>query len=217
MPEIEYYYSAHSVYAYLGSARLMDIAAAANRRIVHKPIKLTRVIDNNALVPAYGRSKVWSAYFFGREVERWAQARNAPVMDGRPTHHDNDMTLSNCMLIAGLVLGENIDKLAHGMLEAHWRDDADLADRKTLVRIGEAAGLDPLPLLLAAEAPEISDIYEKNTVDAIERSVFGAPTYFVDGDMFYGQDRLEMVERALVSPFTGSWPRGEQSPGPHNS
>ena len=209
MPEIEYIYSAHSAYAYLGSARFMDIAAAANRGIVHKPIKLTRVIDTNALVPAYGRPKVWSAYFFGREIERWAQARNAPVMNGRPTHHDNDMTLANCMLIAGLVLGENIDQLAHGMLEAHWRDDADLADRKTLVRLGEAAGLDPLPLLLAAAAPETAEIYEKNTVDAIERSVFGAPTYFVDGDMFYGQDRLELVELALENAFAGTWPRVE--------
>jgi 2-hydroxychromene-2-carboxylate isomerase len=207
MPEIEYFYSAHSAYAYLGSARLMDIASAANRQIVHKPIKLTRVIDTNALAPAYGRPKKFGAYFFGREIERWSQARNTPVMNGRPTHHDNDMTLANCMLIAGLVLGDNIDQLAHGMLEAHWRDDADLADRKTLVRIGEAADLDPLPLLLAAAAPEIAAIYEKNTVEAVERSVFGAPTYFVDGDMFYGQDRLELVERALAQPFSGTWPR----------
>ena len=217
MPEIEYFYSAYSAYAYLGSARLMEIAATANRRIVHKPIKLTRVIDTNALVPASGRPREWSAYFFGREIERWSQARNAPVMEGRPAHHDNDMTLANCMLIAGLVFGDDIDQLAHGMLEAHWRDDADLADRKTLVRIGETAGLDPLPLLLAAAAPEVMAIYEKNTVEAIERSVFGAPTYFVDGDMYYGQVRLELVEQALANAFAGKWPRSDQTPGPHNN
>ena len=207
MSEIEYFYSAHSAYAYLGSTRLMAIAAAAKRKIIHKPIKLTRVIDINALVPAYGRPQKWRSYFMGREIERWSEARDVPVINGRPTYHDNDMTLANRMLIAGLVLGDNIDQLAHGMLEAHWRDDADLADRKTLVRIGEAAGLDPLPLLLAEAAPEIAEIYEKNTVEAIERSVFGAPTYFVDGDMFYGQDHLELVERALTQPFSGSWPR----------
>ncbi|MDE0808541.1 MAG: DsbA family protein, partial [Alphaproteobacteria bacterium] len=49
-------------------------------------------------------------------------------------------------------------------------------------------------------------IYEANTKEAIERSVFGSPTYVVDGDMFYGQDRLEMVERALSKPFTTRLP-----------
>jgi 2-hydroxychromene-2-carboxylate isomerase len=44
-------------------------------------------------------------------------------------------------------------------------------------------------------------IYADNTKEAIEKSVFGSPTYFVDGDMFYGQDRLELVERALLKPF----------------
>jgi 2-hydroxychromene-2-carboxylate isomerase len=46
-----------------------------------------------------------------------------------------------------------------------------------------------------------------NTEEAINRSVFGSPTYFVDGDMFYGQDHLEIVERALQQPFAGRWPR----------
>ena len=49
-------------------------------------------------------------------------------------------------------------------------------------------------------------IYTANTEEAIRRSVFGSPTYFVDGDMFYGQDRLELVERALKMPFAGNWP-----------
>jgi 2-hydroxychromene-2-carboxylate isomerase len=50
-------------------------------------------------------------------------------------------------------------------------------------------------------------VYEKNTEEAIARSVFGSPTYFVDGDMFYGQDRLEIMERALHTPYQGTWPR----------
>ena len=68
-------------------------------------------------------------------------------------------------------------------------------------------GVDPAPLLDAARSPEIRALYEQNTAEAIARFVFGSPTYFVDGDMFYGQDRLEMVERAVQQPFSGSWPR----------
>ncbi|MEQ9126152.1 MAG: DsbA family protein, partial [Alphaproteobacteria bacterium] len=68
------------------------------------------------------------------------------------------------------------------------------------------AGLDPAALLAAADTDAVRARYEANTEEAIRRSVFGSPTYFVDGDMFYGQDRLELVERACVQPFKGTWP-----------
>jgi len=207
MSEIEYFYSTHSAYAYLGSARLMKIAHTANRRIAHRPMDLRKVVaitgpgSTNALTP--GRR----AYFSGREIERWAEFRYAPVMQGFPTHHDKDMTLPNGMLIAGPLQGINIDRLAHCLLEAHWRDDADLADREALAQLGRMAGVAPEPLLEAALSPEVQAVYVSNTEEAIDRSVFGSPTYFVDGDMFYGQDHLEMVERALERPFAGAWPR----------
>jgi len=205
MAEIEYFYSAHSAFAYLGSARLMAIARAAGRRIAHRPMDLRRVVAVTGPGATGAATPARRAYFFGREIERWAEARSAPVMAGRPSHHDNDMTLANGMLIAGLQQGLDIDRLAHRLLEAHWRDDADLADRETLARLGGEAGLDPAPLLAAALAPEARTVYEANTEEAIRRSVFGSPTYFVDGDMFYGQDRLELIERALERPFAGTW------------
>ena len=207
MSEIEYFYSAHSAYAYLGSARLMELSRTANRRIAHRPMDLRKVVavtgpgSTNSLTP--GRRD----YFSGREIERWAQFRSAPVMQGFPTHHDKDMTFPNGMLIAGLLQETNVNRLAHGMLEAHWRDDADLTDSATLTRLGIAAGVDPGPLLDAALSAEVLAVYAANTDEAIERSVFGSPTYFVDGDMFYGQDHLEMIERALERPFAGEWPR----------
>ncbi len=207
MPEIEYFFAAHSAFAYLGSARLMAIAAAANRRLNHKPMDLRQVLAANAIARPGPRPANHVEYFFGREIDRWSELREAPMLGRRPTHHDNDMTLANCMLIAGQAQGVEMDRLAHGMLEAHWRDDADLANRETLIRIGDQLGLDPLPLLEAALSPDVQATYAKNTDEAIERSVFGSPTYFVDGDMFYGQDHLELVERALHRPFAGTWPR----------
>lgn len=207
MAEIEYFYSAHSAFAYLGSARFMAIAKAAGRRIVHKPIDLNRVVEAAGSTPFRARSAQYRAYFFNREIERWAEHRDAPIFDGPLTHHHKDMTLPNCTLIAGLAQGHDIDRLAHALLEAHRRYDADLTDRDTLAGLARSVGLDAEPLLQAAATPEIRAVYEANTAEAIERSVFGSPTYFVDGDMFYGQDRLEMVERALRRPFAGTWPK----------
>ena len=204
MADIEYFYSAQSAFAYLGSARFMTIAKAAGRRIAHRPSGLRRVVAEAGSVPFGKRSRPHIAYFFGREIERWSEARGAPTIPGIPTHHAKDPALANCMLIAGLGCGIGIDHLAHAMLEAHWRDDANLADRPTLAAIGRVVGIDPESLL--ASPPSA------NTDEAISRSVFGSPTYVVDGDMFYGQDRLEMVARALDRPYLMKWSNFE-SPG----
>jgi len=207
MSDIEYFYSAHSAFAYLGSARLMEIAAAAEAKIIHKPVDLLRVMVESGAGSTRERGDRHRAYYFGREIERWAEWRGAPVVTGMPTHHLNDTALCNGMLIAGIEQSRDVDQLAHRMLEAHWRDDADLADRGTLERLANAVDLDPAPLLDAALSPAVAAIYLANTEEAIRRSVFGSPTYFVDGDMFYGQDHLEFVERALRQPFAGVWPR----------
>ncbi len=207
MSNLKYFYSAHSIFAYLGSAQLMAIAKAAGVTIVHKPVDLLRVMVESGAGSTRERGDRHRDYYFGREIERWAEWRNTPIMTGMPTHHWNDTTLCNCMLIAGIENGHNVDQLAHRMLEAHWRDDADLANHETLTRLANEIDLNPTPLLHAALSSEISAIYLANTEEAIRRSVFGSPTYFVGGDMFYGQDHLELVERALKQPFAGIWPR----------
>jgi 2-hydroxychromene-2-carboxylate isomerase len=154
-----------------------------------------------------GFSEAHRAYFFGREIERWSEYRGAPAISYRPTHHDNDLSLSSGMIIASIDAGLSADKLAHAILEAHWRDDADHGDPETLARIASGAGYDAELLLGRARDPGIQARFRANTEEAIARSVFGSPTYFVDGDMFYGQDRLELVERAVATPFQGQWPR----------
>ena len=201
MPTIEYFYAAHSAYAYLGSAKVMEIAKEAGATIIHRPNDLRKVVPAAGSTPTGERTKAHRAYFFGREIQRWSEERNAPVVDGLPTYHHNDITLPNCFLIAAMEAGRNIDQLAHSFLEAHWRDDADLADSPTLVKLAKQCGLDGEAILAASTNAAIAAKYAEYTQEAIDRSVFGSPTYFVDGDMFYGQDRLELVARALKRPY----------------
>jgi 2-hydroxychromene-2-carboxylate isomerase len=207
VPQIEYFYSTHSAFAYIGSARFMAIARAAGREIVHKPMNLGPVMMAARGDGFGGFSEAHRAYFFGREIERWSEYRGAPAVNYRPTHHDNDLSLSSGMIIAAIDAGLSADNLAHAILEAHWRNDADHADPETLTRLATGANYDARRLLDRARDPDIQAKFRANTQEAIERSVFGSPTYFVDGDMFYGQDRLEFVERALLTPFRGQWPR----------
>lgn len=200
--EIEYFYSAHSAFAYLGSRELERIAEQAGAKVIHRPMDLRRVVAAAKAPTFTAYSDAHMAYFFGIEINRWSEYRGAPVLAHYPRHHDNEIESSNCLLIAALEYGLSIEALAHHLLEAHWRYDADLADPETLSRLADEAGFDGPALMKAAKSETVRATYRNNTLEAIERSVFGAPTYFVDGEMFYGQDRLEFVERALN--FSGS-------------
>ena len=206
MSDIEYFYSAHSAYAYFGSTRFMTIASAAGRGIVHKPVDLYRVMQACGSTTFKDRSLAHRNYFFNREMERWVQYRGVRHLGHRPTHHHHSPDLANCMLIAVLQAGRSVDQLAHRLLEGHWAEDADLADTQTLIALAREVDEDGEALLRAAREQPAVDAYAANTDEAIARSVFGSPTYFVDGDMFYGQDRLDLVERALAEPFARIWP-----------
>ena len=207
MKQVEYFYSTHSAFAYIGSARLQEIATAAGREIVHRPVDLGPVMLAAGAKASRDRTEAHRQYFFGREIERWAEHRAAPIIDYRPTHHDNSLALSSGMVIAAIDQGMNVDKLVHAIMLSHWRDDSDLADADTLAAVAKMVDVDAVPLLEKAMSTEIQAKFESNTKEAIERSVFGSPTYFVDGDMFYGQDHLEFVEKAFTTPFKGKWPK----------
>jgi len=204
MKTIEYFYAAYSGYAWIGSARLMEIAAAAGARLVHRPFHL------RTLVAARGNADraadpVYRNYAFRREIERWAEYRGVRMLGRTPTHHHESYETANRMLIANGETDPGTDRLAHAFLEAHWADDANLSDLKVLEAIAGSVGLDGAALIAASAAPEIGARHEENTAEAVERGFFGSPTYVVDGDVFYGQDRLEMVARALEKPFANRW------------
>ena len=198
---IEYFYSTHSAYAYLGSRRLAEICATHGCKLVHRPFHLSPVVEKAGGQPFAGRSQAHVDYFFGREIERWAAYRDVPIINHRPTYHDNDLNLSSGMVIMADRLGQDVDALAHALLSAHWCDDIDLADETHLAQAARAAGLDPEPLLAGAIAAETQAAFEENTRTALEMNLFGSPTYVLDGDPYYGQDHLELLEHALKHPF----------------
>ncbi len=201
---IEYFYSTHSAFAYLGAKRLAEICAAHDCHLIHRPFELSPVVEAAGGLSFAGRTQAHVDYFFGREIERWAEYRGVPVIAHRPTYHDNSLHLSSGMLIAAEQSGLDVDALVFALLQGHWRDDIDLANPEDLTRVAEVVGVDAAPLLMAAMTPNVQAVFQANTQEALARGVFGSPTYFLDGDMFYGQDHLELLERAVVQPFATS-------------
>ena len=195
---IEYFYSAHSAYAYLGAWELDRIATASGAFVVHRPYDFDPVFAATGRKRISQRSQEHIDYFFDREMVRWAEWRGLPMIRHRPTHHDNPLALANGAIIAA---GIKADVLSRAILQVHWKDDADIADETVIADVADRLGLDGQAIVRSALSDKTQAQHLANTNEAIERSVFGSPTYFVDGDMFYGQDRLFMVERALAHPF----------------
>ena len=94
---------------------------------------------------------------------------------------------------------EKAMKLAGAFLRGCWAEERNMADAAELAAVIRAAGLDSVALLKHANAPEIATRYEAFTDEAIARQVFGAPTYVYRNELFWGQDRLEFLDRALAS------------------
>ncbi|GAA6181366.1 2-hydroxychromene-2-carboxylate isomerase [Shimia sp. NS0008-38b] len=201
---IEYFYSTHSAYAYLGAPRLMEISQAHGCSLVHRPFELSPVVEQAGGLSFAGRSQAHVDYFFGREIERWAQFRGLDVLDHRPTHHDNALHLSSGVLIAAHARGLDLDALSFAFLQAHWRDDIDLDDADALATAALKVGIDAAPLIDAAMKPATQAVFEDNTQRAKSLNLFGSPTYILQGEMFYGQDHLELLNHALTTPFTPS-------------
>jgi 2-hydroxychromene-2-carboxylate isomerase len=204
MAQVEYFYSAHSVYAYLGAQRLYEVCARTGATLVHRPMLLDPVMQAAGGLSFRDRPKAQLAYFFGREIRRWAEWRGLPIIGHRPTTHDAPYDLANRLIIAAQDAGAGADALSFALLQAHWRDDADLSDEALLARVVGESGLDFADLKSRADSPAIEAQHRANTEEAIGLSLFGSPTYVVDGDPFYGQDRLDLVERAIVKPFARS-------------
>ncbi|WP_420411296.1 2-hydroxychromene-2-carboxylate isomerase [Roseibium sp.] len=201
MQTIDYVYSAHSAFAYLGSAEILRICRAYNATLVHRPVLLSPVVEAQRGAGFRGRTQAHVDYFFGREIERWAEYRSVPIISKRPTFHDADYSVASGMIIALGDTGADPDRLAHALFEAHWNEDCDLSDIPALKAIGTKLGFDADTLLEKAASDEVQAKLQENTEWAKQKNVFGSPTYIVDGDPFYGQDHLALVERALQQPF----------------
>jgi len=198
---INFFYSAHSAFAYLGYQKLYDIAQAHDVVVSHKPIDLDVVVKaaGSQLYPTRGKDEKF--YYFGREVERWSQFRGVEMLHRTPTYHYNPLDLASGVLIAGALSGVDMQVLGFAVLESHWRYDADLANADELAGYVAKAGIDPASLIEAAARPDVRAIYEANTQAAIDLRLFGSPSFILDGDMYLGQDRLELIEYALTEPF----------------
>jgi 2-hydroxychromene-2-carboxylate isomerase len=200
---IPYYFSVISPWAYLGHAEFVALAKRRELTIDYRPVDLGRLFGETGGLPLAKRHAARQRYRM-LELQRWRERRDIPLVL-RPRHWPFNASLADRLVIAVARSGADVETYLPFVFRAVWAEQQDVADSEVLAAILDRNGLDGAGLLPAADSAPVAAQYDRNFEDAVAGGVFGSPTYVLEGENFWGQDRLDLLEEAIVSrrkPFT---------------
>lgn len=192
---IDAYYWIQSDWAYFGNPRLQAMGLRHGLKVNHRPIDLTTVYARTGGIKLEFRSRERQNYRL-LEMQRFREILGMPI-NLAPKFAPVTGHLPSQFVIAAESLGLDVHDLSQAVMTAIWVEDRDTEDARVLVDIAAALGLDGEAILRRAGEPEAAATYWRHTEQAIALGVFGAPFYFFRGEAFWGQDRLEMLDRTI--------------------
>ncbi len=194
---IDYFMAPVSPFVYLGHARFVALAEQHRATVNIKPMDLARVFPASGGLPLGQRASQRQAYRL-LELRRWSTFLGLP-MNVQPKCFPCSGDLASRWILAATELAPR-QVLAYigAISRALWADELNPADPAVLATVAKATGLDALELAQRADQPDIAARYAACTQEAIDLGVFGAPTYVYQGELFWGQDRLDFLARALA-------------------
>lgn len=200
---LDYYLSLQSPWTYLGHQRLADCAAKAGYAVRISPIDFSVVFPATGGLPLPKRSAQRQAYRMA-ELDRWREHLDVDL-NLEPAFFPVADRLAACCVISVRddqsidqgVAGRNAFALAGSILKAVWSQEKNIADESVLAELIEQSNSDAQSVLDSAKSDQTAATFLSDSNAAIERGVFGAPTYAVGDQLFWGQDRLQFVESAL--------------------
>ena len=131
------------------------------------------------------------------ELKRW-RVQLGIHLNIEPKFFPTDVDLASCMVIAGQRRGLLVADFVNSVMQAIWSEDQDVSDPEVLLAIAERHGFDANELIDAARKETVRAEYRSNTERALAAGVFGSPFYAFAGELFWGQDRLEMLEESII-------------------
>ncbi len=194
---VDYVLAPNSPWTYLGHERFVALAKAAGVAVRVRPVNLAQVFPVSGGLPLAQRAPQRQAYRLV-ELRRWAEHLGLPL-NLQPKHFPAPPDEA-ARLITAVDLHDGSDAalaLTGAVLRACWAEERDIASTETLAGLVAAVGL-PSQRLADATAAPVQARYDENTRYAIDAGVFGAPSYVVDGEIFWGQDRLDFLQRRLA-------------------
>jgi 2-hydroxychromene-2-carboxylate isomerase len=194
---IDYYFSLASPWAYIGHAPFMEIARRHGVAVNHKPIFLGRVFAETGGQPLPQRHPARQRYRLV-ELQRWRERRGL-TFNLKPKFWPFDVTLADRFVIAVTAARQDPDPFLRRAFSGIWEEERNLADPLVVAELAEAAGLDSTSLIEAARGDMTEAVYGLNLENAVAHDVFGSPAYVLDGEVFWGQDRLDLLDDALAN------------------
>jgi len=194
---IDYYFSFQSPWAYIGHKPFRDLVSAYNITVNHKPVVLLDLFSETGGLPLMKRHPVRQRYRMV-ELQRWRDKRGLDF-HLQPKHWPFNARLADGVVIAAVEAGHDPDAYLRRAYAGVWEDQIDLADADVVRGLADAAGLPGKQLVERAASDAVGAVYEQNRQDALSADVFGSPAYVLDGEVFWGQDRIELLADALKS------------------
>jgi 2-hydroxychromene-2-carboxylate isomerase len=195
--QVDYYFSLQSPWAYIGHKTFRDVARTNGLKVNHKPVVLVDLFSETGGLPLMKRHPVRQRYRLV-ELQRWRDKRGLNF-HLQPAHWPFNARLADGVVIAAIEAGLDPDPFLRRAFAAVWEDQLNLADPAALVELVDQSGLPSKQLIERSASEEVGAVYEQNRQDALEADVFGSPAYVLDGEVFWGQDRIELFADALKS------------------
>jgi carboxymethylenebutenolidase len=195
---IDYYASLNSPWTHLGAARIESMARAHGASLRIYPVDFGEIFARSGGLPLPKRSAQRQAYRL-QELARWRDHLGIPIHIQPKFFPSSETVTSGCVIAVRETMGDQpAVALAHAVLKAVWQRDLNPADPDTLAMLIGECGLDPDAVMTLGIEPRWAARREVDTKAALEAGVFGAPSYVIGDDIFWGQDRLDFVERRLA-------------------
>jgi 2-hydroxychromene-2-carboxylate isomerase len=185
---LEFHYDFSCPYAYLASTQVGALAERVGAALHYRPFLLGGIYKHLGADPMASMSPA-RARLNGLDMHRWAEHWQVPF--SMPPGHPNRTVLA----LRAALSSDDLPRASHALFDAYWARGLDLSDPDVVGRALSSVGFDG-PALVAA-APSQRDELFRRTAEAAARGVFGAPAFFVNGELYWGQDRMDQVERAL--------------------
>jgi 2-hydroxychromene-2-carboxylate isomerase len=194
---VDYYFSLQSPWAYIGHKLFREAVDAYDLKVNHKPVVLVDLFSETGGLPLLKRHPVRQRYRMV-ELQRWRDRRGLQFKL-QPANWPFNARLADGLVIAAIEAGHDPDPFLRQAFAGVWEDELNLADDDTLVRLADQSRLPGAELVERSRSEAIGKIYEQNRQDALAADVFGSPAYVLDGEVFWGQDRIELLVDALKS------------------
>ena len=198
MIQVEYFMSHGSPWTFLGHKRLGEIIKKYKVKLNMFPVNYGEIFPISGGLPVSKRP-VQRQKIRLQELKRWSKFLDINLIP-QPTSFPSKSMLPSLLIIASQIMKTNKDfELAHNIMNALWVEDLDIDDENVLLSILNKMDFSSEEILSLAKSEECSNTIQKFTKIAIEKNVFGAPTFIIDDQIYWGQDRLNFVDRHLES------------------